>query len=135
MTDQVYQFGIIGYGIAGQLLLLELLQHTIAPKDICICDETFLGGSLAVDYASVESNTPWWKTRKALEHYPKWNTEAIQEGDLLYQKEQCMPVHDIAKVCLMTANAASDGVTKITAQITKIEIIYFFVYIRFLFTI
>ena len=65
--SEVVPIGILGFGIAGQLLALELIQRGTPAKEICILDETFLGGALRLDWATVISNTPWWKTRKALE--------------------------------------------------------------------
>jgi hypothetical protein len=121
MNTHEYTYCILGFGIAGQLLSLELLQRGIKSTQFCICDTNFLGGALSTHYGSVESNTPWWKTKKALEEYPQWSKESIQEGDLLYQKDQCMPVHDIAKLCLMTANAATHAVKKLTTHVDKLE--------------
>jgi len=121
MVQYDYAYCIIGYGIAGQLLTLELLQKGISQKQLCILDETFLGGALATVYGSIESNTPWWKTKKALEEYPQWSSESIKEGDTLYQTNQCMPVRDIAKFCLRTANSASYAVNKITAHVESIQ--------------
>jgi hypothetical protein len=116
-----YTYCIVGFGIAGQLLILELLQRGILQKDICICDANFLGGALATHYGSVESNTPWWKTRKALEVYSQWNTEVLLEGDTLYKHDQCMPLRDIARFCSNIANAASYAVNKITTQVITIQ--------------
>jgi hypothetical protein len=121
MTESHYTFCIIGYGIAGQLLSLELLQNTIKPTTICICDKSFLGGALATMYPTVLSNTPWWKTRKALEKYTSWNTEALQEGDSKYGKDDCMPVLDISRLCALTANNATNGVCKITTTVNEIQ--------------
>jgi pyruvate/2-oxoglutarate dehydrogenase complex dihydrolipoamide dehydrogenase (E3) component len=119
MTE--YAYCIIGFGIAGQLLTLELLQHGISQRDICICDKNFLGGALATHYGSVESNTPWWKTRKALELYSQWSKEVIQEGDLLYTHDQCMPLRDISRFCSNVANAASYAVNKLTTHVKNIQ--------------
>jgi hypothetical protein len=118
---QAYTYCIIGYGIAGQLLTLELLQNGVDPTTICICDETFLGGSLVTQYGTVLSNTPWWKTRNALEVYAKWSTETIQEGDSQYQKDQCMPVKDIALYCIQVANKAAEKVSKHLTTVSKIQ--------------
>lgn len=122
-AQQSYTYCIIGYGIAGQLLTLELLQNGVNPADLCICDETFLGGSLVTQYGTVVSNTPWWKTRKALEAYPQWSTEALQEGDTVFQKDQCMPVKAIGEICLQVANKATitGNVWKQLTHVTGIQ--------------
>jgi hypothetical protein len=80
-----------------------------------------LGGSLATLYGSVLSNTPWCKTRKALEFYTPHNTKALQEGDATYQLTQCMPVRDIAKYCLMTAKSAIQSVDTYVTHIQSVE--------------
>jgi hypothetical protein len=122
MYSNTYSYGILGFGIAGQLLLLELLQRGITHSSIIVIDENFLGGALAIKYGAVLSNTPWWKTKKALSKYPtEWSVEAIKEGDLNYSENQCMPVRDIAKLCLQTALKAGERVEKITATVNSVQ--------------
>jgi hypothetical protein len=121
MTSPNYQYCIVGFGIAGQLLALELIHRKVNPSTICILDKNFLGGALSTQYATVISNTPWWKTRKALSEYPLWSTESIQEGDSLYSEHQCMPVRDISRLLLETANKATHSTEKITATVTEIQ--------------
>jgi hypothetical protein len=121
VKQQPYTFGIVGFGIAGQLLALELITRGVMPSNVCICDETMLGGSLSTLYGSVVSNTPWSKTRKALEAYTPHNIQALREGDALYQETQCMPVRDIAKYCLMTAKAAISSVDQYITSIQSVQ--------------
>lgn len=117
-----YSYGILGFGIAGHLLLLELLQRGVNSSSIILIDENFLGGALAIKYGSVLSNTPWWKTKKALSKYPtEWSAETIKEGDLKYSENQCMPVRDIAKFCLQVALKAGKDVEKITATVNSVQ--------------
>jgi len=116
---QSYPYCIIGYGIAGQLLTLELLQAGIQPSELCICDETFLGGTLVTQYGSVISNTPWWKTRTALEAYSQWSNEVLEEGDTVFQKNDCTPVKAIAEACLQVANKAA-AAGKVWKQLTHV---------------
>lgn len=115
------KYCILGFGIAGQLLALELLKK-VPPKDILIVDKTFLGGALATDYATVISNTPWFKTKTALQQYPEFAAEAIQEGDSKYQETECMPVGDIAKLCLLTALKAVQNCDKLTSEVETVFI-------------
>jgi hypothetical protein len=117
-----YSYGILGFGVAGQLLLLELLQRGVQASSIVIIDENFLGGALVTKYGPVLSNTPWWKTKKALSKYPtEWSAEAITEGDSKYSENQCMPVRDIAKLCLKVALKAGEHVEKITATVNSVQ--------------
>jgi hypothetical protein len=108
-----YKYCIIGFGISGQILLLELIRANIPKKDIAICDENFLGGELVTKYGSVLSNTPWWKTKKALEVY----TSDLPN----ISPDICTPVRIIAKACLQTALKASEGVDKYTTTVKSLE--------------
>ena len=108
----MYKYCIVGFGISGQLLVMELLK-TVSPKDIIICDETFLGGDLAVKYGSVLSNTPWWKTKKALEQY----TQLLPDLPV----NECTLLSVIANACLKTALNLSTGVDKATTSVTSME--------------
>jgi len=110
-----YKYAIIGFGIAGQLLVLELLKANISPKDIIICDQTFLGGDLALKYGSVMSNTPWWKTKKALENYA--TATDLPEIPI----NQCTPVRVIANACLQVALKASTKTEKISTTVLSLE--------------
>jgi hypothetical protein len=122
MSANNYSYGILGFGIAGQLLLLELLQKGIDSNTIVIIDENFLGGALATKYGPVMSNTPWWKTKKALSKYPtEWSAKSIAQGDKLFSENECMPVRDIAKLCLQTALEAGKKVEKITAIVNSVQ--------------
>jgi hypothetical protein len=107
------KYCIIGFGISGQILVLELLKNNVSPSDIIICDETFLGGDLMISYSSVLSNTPWWKTKKALEQY----TTILPE----FPVDQCTPVSEIAKACLKTALNMARDVEKITTSVLSLE--------------
>jgi hypothetical protein len=121
MTPPTKPIAVIGYGIAGQLLVLELLtKRNVPPSQIVILDENFLGGALATHYGSVLSNTPWSKTRQALAEYLPWSKEAIEKGDKTYGEAQCMPVRDIAKLCLQASLKASSEVEKITTRVTDL---------------
>jgi len=107
-----YKYCIIGFGISGQILLLELLKENISPNDIVICDETFLGGDLVLKYGSVMSNTPWFKTKTALEVY----TSNLPN----FSPEKCTPVRDIANTCLQVAMDAGKDVEKLTTIVTSL---------------
>lgn len=97
---------IVGFGIAGQILLLELLKSGVKGSEITVIDKTFLGGDLVTEYGTVLSNTPWWKTKKALEAYPEYSAAAIAEGNAEFQDNQCMPVGCIGRLCFSVAERA-----------------------------
>jgi len=108
-----YKYCIVGFGIAGQILLLELLRAGISKTQIIICDETFLGGDLITKYGSVLSNTPWWKTKKALEVY----TKDIPE----LSEDKCTPLSQIVQACLQVALKAAEGIEKHTTTVLSLE--------------
>lgn len=116
-----YQHAVIGFGIAGQLLVCELIQRGVQPNTIVIFDKTGLGGALATDYSQVISNTPWWKTRQALAVYQPYSTKAIEDYDTKFQTNECMPLGDIANACLHTALEASKGCERIIATVTNMN--------------
>lgn len=97
------QICILGFGIAGQLAVLELLKAGVPASKLTVLDETFLGGDLKTEYAPVLSNTPWWKTKKALEVYTPISLKAIQSGNAEFTDDQCMPVSKIAELCRQSA--------------------------------
>lgn len=111
----MYKYCIIGFGISGQLLLLELLKANVNSSDIIVCDETFLGGELVLKYGSVLSNTPWHKTKTALEKYTL--TTNLPQFSL----DECTPVRDIAKACLRAALDAGKDVEKITTRVITLQ--------------
>jgi hypothetical protein len=116
---QHYTYGIVGFGISGQLALCELLHRGVPPTEIVVIDETFLGGDLATTYGSVLSNTQWWKTKQALERYLPHSKEALEDVAKTYAPEHCTPVRIIAKACLATALLYGDKVTKRRATVTS----------------
>lgn len=110
-------FCVVGFGIAGQVLVLELLTKGIHPQSILICDETFLGGDLVTTYSTVLSNTPWSKIRPCFEAYPQWSQEAIQLGDSKLQPSDCMPVGFLASLLHLTAKQATAHCKKIKTRV------------------
>ena len=112
MNSNPFTYCVVGFGIAGQLLVLELLSKGVSQSSIVVCDPTFLGGDLLQNYSTVLSNTPWWKTRKALEAYPKWSEDILNEADKVFETNKCIPVGEIARLCRTVATKASESVEK-----------------------
>lgn len=114
---------LVGFGIAGQLLLLELLKAGVKGSEITVLDKSFLGGDLVTEYGAVLSNTPWWKTKKALEAYPEYSAEAIAEGNAEHEDNQCMPVSRIGGLCFSVAENAlkSSGAESIASEIQSVH--------------
>lgn len=117
--SKVYSYCILGFGIAGQILALELRKQGILEKDILILDETFLGGDLSLIYSSVLSNTPWWKTKQALLEYSPWSDIWCQAIE--YEDSNCTPVSYITKACLDTALQAISKADMYSTHIQSIE--------------
>lgn len=76
---------------------------------------------MALEQGSVISNTPWWKTRKALEVQGARSQKTIEEFDKNYREEQCMPVRAIAKACFDVAYLAAQPCKRITTSVTSVE--------------
>ena len=112
---------IVGFGIAGQLLVLELQKAGVPPHAITILDETFLGGALVTDYPTVISNTPWSKTKTVLEQYQPYSAEYIARYNMLYQDTQCMPVRYIADACFQTAWKVAEKLDRLTTKVKGAE--------------
>ena len=71
---------IIGFGISGMLVYLELLKQGVNPENILIIDRDFSGGDLSTLWSSINSNTVWKQVKDALNSYelctqvlPKFN--------------------------------------------------------------
>jgi hypothetical protein len=62
---------IIGFGISGMLVYLELIKNGIKPSNIFIFDPDLIGGDLARHYSSINSNTTW---SKIIEIFPEART-------------------------------------------------------------
>jgi hypothetical protein len=123
MASSTRTITIVGFGIAGQLLLLELLKAGVKGSEILVIDKTFLGGDLVTEYGTVLSNTPWWKTKKALEAYPDFSAAAIAEGSNEFQDNQCMPVERIGGLCFSVAKKAlqNSGAEMCSTEIQSIQ--------------
>ena len=122
MPIEQFKYGIVGFGISGQLLVCELLKRGILPKDIVLLDANFLGGSLITEYGSVMSNTQWWKTKKALKEYEPWSTKILDGLDEQIQETQCTPVRQIANACYKVAMEAAKDVEKKVTTVKQIQI-------------
>lgn len=96
MNDTVYSYAIIGFGVSGQLVALELLEKGVSPASILCFDLNWLGGTLKTEYACVKSNTPWWKPRKALEAFASSTQASLKKGDTKYRLDECFSVTGIA---------------------------------------
>jgi len=59
---------IIGFGISGMLVYLQLIKKGIKPSNILIFDPDLIGGDLARHYSSINSNTTW---SKVLDIFPE----------------------------------------------------------------
>jgi hypothetical protein len=103
MEENVYKYAILGFGLAGQLLYLELIYANISPNEILCIDKSWLGGDLIELWPSVISNTPYYKTRQALEKYPSAK-QSIAKGDSLYKLDECFPVGKMSSLVYNSVN-------------------------------
>jgi hypothetical protein len=64
---------IIGFGISGMLVYLELLNKGVSASNILIIDRDFSGGDLSTLWYSINSNTVWKQVKDALNSYELCN--------------------------------------------------------------
>jgi hypothetical protein len=64
---------IIGFGISGMVVYLELLKNGVNPSNILIIDRDFSGGDLSTLWYSINSNTVWKQVKDALNSYELCN--------------------------------------------------------------
>jgi hypothetical protein len=105
--DTIYPIAILGFGVAGQILFLELLKSNISASTILCIDKSWLGGDLISEWSSVISNTPWAKPRKVLENYSMCKS-SIAKGDSKYTTDQCLPVGEMASYLFSCARSHLD---------------------------
>ncbi len=90
-------YGILGFGVSGILVCLELLNHGIEPSRISIVDPYFDGGSLGRKWGCVKSNTTWGQIQKSLEKYPTAQIH-INRYSLKYQSESIVPLCELSEL-------------------------------------
>ena len=61
-----HKHAIIGFGIAGMLVYLQLIKSGIESSNILVFDPDLIGGDLARHYSSITSNTTWSKVIEVL---------------------------------------------------------------------
>ena len=110
---------IIGFGISGMILFLELMESNTDPASICLFDPNWLGGDLVLKYGSVISNTPWSKTRTVLSKYEFAKT-TIEKGDSVYKLDDLMLVSDMALYLLMACRPFLKNVKRISYAVKTI---------------
>jgi hypothetical protein len=110
---------IIGFGISGMILFLELMKSNTDYNSICLIDPNWLGGDLVLKYGSVMSNTPWSKTRKVLSNY-EFAEHAIKKGDSIYKPDELMLVSDMAKYLLAVCEPFFKKIMRITCFVRQI---------------
>lgn len=110
---------IVGFGISGMILFLELMKSKTDCSSICIFDPNWLGGDLALKYRTVLSNTPWSKTRAVLSNYD-FAEKGIAYGDSLYKLDDLMPVSDMAISLMLVCAPFLKKVKQVTGLVKSI---------------
>ncbi len=85
---------IVGGGVAGTLVCLELLQKGVDPSRITILDPFFDGGAIFRDWGAIYSNTTWKQIYEPMNEYPTAQSK-VQELSKKYEPEQRVQLQDI----------------------------------------
>jgi hypothetical protein len=110
---------IIGFGISGMILFLELMKSKTDCLSICVFDPNWSGGDLTVKYRNVMSNTPWSKTKEVLSNYD-FAQAGINYGDSLYKLDSLMRVSDMAQALLLVCEPFLKKVKLVTGSVQKV---------------
>ncbi len=91
------KYGIVGFGVSGILVCLELLNKDIEPSSIHIIDPYFDGGSLGRKWGAIKSNTTWGQIQKVLEKYPTAHIY-LNRISKKYESESIIPLYELSEV-------------------------------------
>jgi len=108
---------LIGFGVAGQLLLSHILDK-VAPHKIAIVDPDFIGGDLARDYRSINTNTTIRQKVNAFQTLSKWSATAESlktRGDL----SGCVSIASLAEDIRLTGHSLAKQCRQIYDEVVS----------------
>lgn len=110
---------ILGFGVAGQLLLSHILDTTPV-NEVAIIDQDFTGGHLATVYGGIKSNTTIGQKAEALRKFhPAWHTAA--KGLEAYgPPEACLRTGDLAYELHTVGMRLAEGCLKLQTTVKRI---------------
>lgn len=85
---------IIGGGVAGTLVCLELIRKGTKPESITIIDPYFDGGALSRTWGAIYSNTRWEQITESMKVYPT-TQPTIDELNKIYSPESRVLLHHL----------------------------------------
>ena len=106
---------LIGFGVAGQLLLSHILDILPAYK-IAIVDPDFIGGDLARDYRSINTNTTIQQIVNSLKTNGKWSetvTALKARGDM----NDCVSIASLAEDIRQTGHKMAASCNQIYDEV------------------
>ena len=86
---------LIGFGVAGQLLLSHILEIVPAYK-VAIIDPDFIGGNLARDYTAIQTNTTIGQKVASLSTMPHVWSETVAALKSHGSETACVSISDLA---------------------------------------
>lgn len=89
------KYAIVGCGVSGTLVLLELLDSGIQPEDIALVDTNFDGGSLGRHWGSIQSNTTWKQIQTAMMKYPSAQ-KGLETLSKKYEEDNTCSLYDLS---------------------------------------
>jgi hypothetical protein len=107
---RIRMIAVLGCGVAGTLVVLELLAQNVSPNSICAIDPFFDGGALGRQWGDILSNTQWQQITNALQNYTSCR-QFIEEYNQRYQPDQTVPLSELSNLLRKSLNSLLDKMT------------------------
>jgi hypothetical protein len=85
---------VVGCGVAGTLVCLELIRAGIEPKEILVIDPYFDGGALGRKWGGIQSNTRWDQITEVMKDYTSAQ-KSIEKLSQTYKPEETVLLSDL----------------------------------------
>jgi len=85
---------VVGCGVAGTLVCLELLKEKKSPNEIYLIDPHYDGGALGRHWGGIYSNTRWEQITESMRNYPS-SQKTIEELNTKYTPESRVILSDL----------------------------------------
>lgn len=114
------KYAVLGCGVAGTLVCLELLHSGVDPSQILLIDTHFDGGSLGRNWGGIQSNTTWSQIKTAMENYPSARN-AIDRLSEKYQDTNTCSLHDLSWILFESLQVYTSKCEVVVGRCEKIQ--------------
>jgi hypothetical protein len=111
---------IVGGGVAGTLVCLELLRKGVEPSRMTLIDPFFDGGAVIRDWGAIYSNTTWKQIYEPMNEYPSAQPK-LQDLSKLYEPEQRIKLQDLGWLLNESIRPLFQDLNLIVDTCTKIQ--------------